>query len=149
MPPMIISTFPCRDHHFVSLPKKETGGYLSRRIWKMQAGSNIKFQLNELDELRNEAYENARIDKAKTKAFHDKMISRKSFEPNQKVWLFNSKLRLFLGKLRSYWDGPFIVKQVFPSGAVQIEDLKNNRILIVNGQQLKPAITNDIREVDF
>jgi len=38
--------------------------------------------LNELDELRNEAYENAKIYKAKTKAFHDKMISRKSFEPN-------------------------------------------------------------------
>jgi len=49
-----------------------------------QAGSNCRLQLNELDELRNEAYENAKIYKVKTKAFHDKMISHKSFEPNQK-----------------------------------------------------------------
>ena len=47
-----------------------------------QVGSNHRLQLNELDELRNEAFENAKIYKAKTKAFHDKMICRKSFEPN-------------------------------------------------------------------
>ncbi|KAI5667299.1 hypothetical protein M9H77_17152 [Catharanthus roseus] len=149
MSSMIISTSPCLDHHFVSLPKQEINGYLSRGRWKMQAGSNRKLQLNELDELRNEAYENAKIYKAKTKAFHDNMISRKSFEPNKKVWLFNSKLCLFLGKLRSHWDGPFTVKQVFPSGAIEIIDLKNNRTLIVNGQRLKPANTNDIEEVSF
>jgi len=50
-----------------------------------QAGSNRRLQLNELDELHNEAYENARIYKAKTKAFHNNMISRKTFEPNQKL----------------------------------------------------------------
>jgi len=51
--------------------------------------------LNELDELHKEAYENAKIYEAKTKAFHDKMISHKSFELNQKVWLSNSKFKLF------------------------------------------------------
>jgi len=76
--------------------------------------------LNELDELLNEAYENAKIYKAKTKAFHDKMIFRKSLEPNQKVWLFNSKLKLFPGKLRSRWNGPFVVQQVFPSRAFKL-----------------------------
>jgi len=50
-----------------------------------QAGSNHRIQLNELGEFRNEAYKNAKICKAKTKAFHDKTISRKSFAPNQKV----------------------------------------------------------------
>lgn len=78
-----------------------------------QAGSNRRLQLNELDELRNDAYENAKIYKAKTKAFHDKNISRNSFEPNQQVWLYNSKLKFFRAKLRSRWDGPFVVQQVF------------------------------------
>ena len=87
-----------------------------------QVCSNRRPQLNELDELRNEAYENAKIYKAKTKTFHDNMISRKSFEPNQKVWLFNSKLKLFPGKLRSKWDGPFVVQQVFLFGAIKILD---------------------------
>jgi len=50
-----------------------------------QVSSNHRLQLNELDELRNEAYENVKIYTSKTKGFHDKMISRKSYEPNQKV----------------------------------------------------------------
>lgn len=36
------------------------------------AGDHRKLQLSELDELRHEAYENSRISKEKTKAFHDK-----------------------------------------------------------------------------
>ncbi|RDX77624.1 Pro-Pol polyprotein, partial [Mucuna pruriens] len=66
-----------------------------------------KFQLQELDELRVEAYENARIYKQKVKRFHDQKILRKDFHISQKVLLFNSRLKLIAGKLRSRWDGPF------------------------------------------
>lgn len=38
-----------------------------------------KLQINELEEIRNDAYESARIYKDKTKSFNDKMISRKDF----------------------------------------------------------------------
>ncbi|CAN6718963.1 unnamed protein product [Malus baccata var. baccata] len=69
------------------------------------AGIHRKLQLNELEELRNDAYENARIYKEKTKAFHDKMISGKTFTIGQKVLLFSSRLRLFPGKLHSKWIG--------------------------------------------
>ena len=105
-----------------------------------QAGSNRMLQLSELDELRREAYENSRIYKEKMKAFHDQFISRKIFEPNQQVWLFNSRLRLFPGKLRSRWDGPYIVNQVFPHGAVKIYDPRSGNFFKVNGQRLKPYI---------
>ena len=44
-----------------------------------EAGVYRKLQLQELEELRNEAYESSRIYKEKTKAFHDKMISKKYF----------------------------------------------------------------------
>ncbi|XP_058213682.1 uncharacterized protein LOC131325434 [Rhododendron vialii] len=104
------------------------------------AGSTRKLQLNELDEIRNDAYESSKIYKARTKAFHDKHINRKSFEPNQKVWLFNSKLRLFPGKLRSRWDGPFIVVQVFPHSAVEVRNPRNGKVFKVNGQRLKPYV---------
>jgi len=100
--------------------------------------------MHELDELRNEAYESAMIYKAKVKAFHNKMSSCKFFEHNQKVWLFGSKLKLFLGKLRSRWDGPFIVHQVFSSGAIQISDPQDGHVLSVNGQCLKPIVTNEM-----
>ena len=46
-----------------------------------------KLQLQELKEIRNDAYENARIYKDKTKAFHDQMISCKEFSIGQKVLL--------------------------------------------------------------
>ncbi|GKV13635.1 hypothetical protein SLEP1_g24623 [Rubroshorea leprosula] len=62
------------------------------------------------------------IYKAKLKVAHDKQILRKNFEPNQKVDLYDSRLHLHPGKLRSRWTGPFVVKQVFPNGAVEIED---------------------------
>lgn len=51
-----------------------------------------------MEELRNDAYESARIYKSKTKAYHDKMILRKTFEIEQKVLLFNSRLKLFPGE---------------------------------------------------
>ena len=57
-------------------------------------------QLNELEELRNEAYDNATIYKDKTKKYHDQKILRKEFKAGEQVLLYNSKLKLFLGKLR-------------------------------------------------
>ncbi|CAN6562546.1 unnamed protein product [Malus baccata var. baccata] len=102
------------------------------------AGLRRKLQLCELDEIRNEAYENARIYKEKTKAFHDKMIRAKTFAIGQKVLLFNSRLRLFPGQLRSKWVGHFIVTNVFPHGAVQIKSLRTQQEFKVNGHRLKP-----------
>ncbi|PRQ58347.1 putative nucleotidyltransferase, Ribonuclease H [Rosa chinensis] len=105
-----------------------------------EAGTLRKLQLNELDELRNEAYENARIYKEKTKIAHDKALMQKNFEPNQKVLLFNSRLRLFPGKLRSRWSGPFLVVKAYPHGAVEIKNLKDGTIFKVNGHRLKPYL---------
>ena len=95
-----------------------------RALWAMKklnfdykaSGQQRLLQLNALDELRREAYENARIYKEKTKAWHDKHIVRKDLKPGQKVLLFNSRLKLFPGKLKSRWSGPFEIDQVYPHG---------------------------------
>ncbi|KAM1000640.1 hypothetical protein ACFX2I_007252 [Malus domestica] len=84
------------------------------------AGLHRKLQLNELEEVRNEAYENSRIYKEKMKAFHDRMIRSKTFSIGQKVLLFNSRLRLF---------------------PVQIQSLKTQQEFKVNGHRLKPYFT--------
>ena len=98
-------------------------------------------QISELEELRNEAYENAKIMKDRVKVFHDKFIMRKkTFVQGQKVLLYNSRLHLFPGKLKSRWTGPFIVKTVFPHGAIEIYDPKNRNVFKVNGQHLKPFL---------
>lgn len=59
------------------------------------AGEKRLLQLNELEEFRREAYENAKIYKERTKAWHDKGLSRKEIQPGQQVLLFNSRLKLF------------------------------------------------------
>ena len=66
-------------------------------------------QLNELEELRNEAYDSARIYKDKTKKWQDQRILRREFKAKNQVLLFNSKLRFFPGKLKSKWSGPYTV----------------------------------------
>ena len=69
--------------------------------------------------------------------FHDKHILRKEFAPGMKILLYDSRLHLFLGKLRSRWTGPYIVSRVFPYGAVEIKDPKSGAKFKVNGQRLK------------
>ncbi|KAM1728957.1 hypothetical protein ACFX12_019411 [Malus domestica] len=102
------------------------------------AGVHRKLQLNELEEIRNEAYENARIYKDKTKAYHDKMLRTKTFSKGQKVLIFDFRLWLFPSKLRSKWIGPFVITNVFPQGAVQVQSLKTGHEFKVNGHRLKP-----------
>ncbi|KAJ9159225.1 hypothetical protein P3X46_024745 [Hevea brasiliensis] len=101
------------------------------------AGVERKLQLEELEEIRLEAYENSKIYKEKTKAFHDKLILRKQFMVGQKVLLYNSRLKLMPGKLHSRWIGPFVVTNVFPYGAVEIQSLETNKVFKVNGHRLK------------
>ena len=64
-----------------------------------------------------------------------KKIIKREFTPGQKVLLYNSRLKLFPGKLRSRWSGPFTVVQVWSYGAVEIQD--GERRFKVNGQRLK------------
>ena len=84
-----------------------------------------KLQLQELEEIRNDAYENARIYNYKTKSLHDQMITGKEFHVGDKV-LYHSRLKLFPGKLCSRWIGPFVVSNVFPYGAVEITSLETS-----------------------
>ena len=96
--------------------------------------------MNELEEIRNDAYYHAKNFKMKTKEKHDQNILRRVFKPNQKVLLYDSRLHLFPGKLRSRWTGLFVLERVFPYGAVDIRDPKDGHIFRVNGHQLKPFL---------
>ena len=103
--------------------------------------------MNELEEFRSEAYENAQLYKEKTKRWHDNLLLSREFHPRYQVLLFNSRLRLFLGKLESRWTRPFKINQVFPFGAVELWD-KNGHVFRVNGQQLKHYYSGKERKVE-
>ena len=89
-------------------------------------------QINELEELRNEGYDSARIYKDKTKKWHDQRILRREFKAGDQVLLFNSRLKLFLGKLKSKWSGPYIVVPSTTFGAVMLRT-NNHEEFKVNG----------------
>ena len=93
-------------------------------------------QMNELEEIRNEEYDKARICKDKTKKWHDQRILRREFKIGESVIMYNSRLRIFPRKLKSRWSGPYTVVVVTPFGAIT---LKNNfgDEFKVNGQRLK------------
>ena len=99
-------------------------------------GEKWLFDLNELDEIRHTSYESAQLYKERTKAWHDKNVIRKDFQVGQQVLLFSSRFKLFPGKLKSRWSGPFTVTKVFGNGAFEIVGNKQNPFS-VNGQRLK------------
>ena len=56
--------------------------------------------------------------------------------------LYNSRLRLFPGKLKSRWSGPFTVTQVFPYGTVEVTHPEKGTFK-VNGHRLKLYVGGD------
>jgi hypothetical protein len=126
-----------------------------RAYWAIKAlnfdeklsGAKRLLQLNELDEIRLDAYESARLYKEKTKRWHDQNIVKREFYVGQQVLLYNSRLRLFPGKLRSRWSGPYTITQIFPHGAIELYYKDGN--FKVNGQRLKPYLGNDFDKEQF
>ncbi|XP_016206397.1 uncharacterized protein LOC107646749 [Arachis ipaensis] len=101
------------------------------------AGEKRFLQLNKLKEFRLEAYENARIYKERVKKWQDKRIAPGIFEPGQKLLLFNSRLKIFPGKLRSKWTGPYTITRVSPHGHLELLDEVSKEKFTVNGYRVK------------
>ena len=102
----------------------------------------------ELEELRNEAYDNARIYKNKTKKWNDQRILRKEFREGDQVLLFNSRLRLFPGKLKSKWSGPYTVMSSTTFGTVTLKTDAGEEFK-VNGQRLKHYQSREERKEEL
>nr|GEY07554.1 reverse transcriptase domain-containing protein [Tanacetum cinerariifolium] len=84
------------------------------------ASNHQKLQLNELSELRDQAYENSLIYKERTKKLHDEKIKNRIFNVGDQVLLFNSRFKIFLGKFKSRWSGPFTIAEIYPYGTAKL-----------------------------
>ena len=104
-----------------------------------RAGLKKMLAIDELEEIRNDAYFNSKIEKDKQKKWHDQLITRKTFNQGDQVLLYDSKLHLFLGKLKSRWTGTFIIHQAYLNGSVDLLNPKDKRVFKVNGQREKPC----------
>ncbi|GKE32067.1 reverse transcriptase domain-containing protein [Tanacetum coccineum] len=97
------------------------------------AGDHRKLQLNEL---RDQAYENSLIYKEKTKKLHDSKIKNRTFNVGDQVLLFNSRLKIFSEKLKSRWSGPFTITEVYPYGTAKLSHADGSKFK-VNCHRLK------------
>ncbi|XP_019233651.1 PREDICTED: uncharacterized protein LOC109214209 [Nicotiana attenuata] len=104
-------------------------------------GRKTAAKLDELEEFRLTAYENAKLYKEKTKKWHDKLIHHKDFKVGDQVLLYNSRLRLFPGKFKSHWTGPYTVTEITPYGAIEIQRTDGGDKFKVNGHRSKPYIS--------
>nr|GEZ83390.1 reverse transcriptase domain-containing protein [Tanacetum cinerariifolium] len=86
----------------------------------LTTGDHRKVQLNDLNELRHQAYENSLIDKEKTERIHDSKIKDRIFNVGDRVLLFNSRLKIFSSKLKTRCSGPFTITHVFLYGTVEL-----------------------------
>ena len=94
--------------------------------------------MNDLEELQNEAFENSRLAKLRMKELHDWYIVRKSFHEGQNILMYDSRLHLFPGKLKSRWTRPFVIRSISAFGAIEIKNLDSGQRLTVNEHRLKP-----------
>ncbi|GJS50248.1 hypothetical protein Tco_0600369 [Tanacetum coccineum] len=104
--------------------------------------------MNELNELQDQAYENSLIYKEKTKKIHDAKIKNREFHIGDRVFLFNSRLKIFSRKLKSHWSGPFTVAEVFPYGTVELSQPDGPNFK-VNGHRIKLYYGGDIPAMDI
>nr|GEV58318.1 reverse transcriptase domain-containing protein [Tanacetum cinerariifolium] len=129
--------------------KKDSKARLLRWVLLLQeftfktAGDHRKVQLNELNKLRDQAYENSLIYKEKTKRLYDSKIKDCVFNIGDIVLLFNSRLKIFSGKLKSCWSGPFTISHVYPYGTVELSQ-PNGPNFKVNGHRLKHYLGEDV-----
>nr|GEU34103.1 reverse transcriptase domain-containing protein [Tanacetum cinerariifolium] len=110
------------------------------------AGDHQKLQLNELNELRDQAYENSLIYKEKTKKIHDSKIKNLIFNVGDQVLLFNSHLKIFLRKLKTHWSGPFTITKVFPYRTVELSQPDGPNFK-VNGHRVKHKFREDVPQL--
>jgi len=111
----------------------------------MQLGLNLNeaqkqriMQLNELDEICQDVFQHTILVQNQRSKWHDKFIKKKHFQPDDWGLLFDSRFKIFKGKLTSRWLGPYGVCIVFENGLVKNKTIDENAIsFVVNGHRLK------------
>ncbi|GKB57794.1 reverse transcriptase domain-containing protein [Tanacetum coccineum] len=107
------------------------------------AGDHRMLQLNELNELREQAYENSLIYKERMKKLHDSKIRNCIFNVGDRVLLFNSRLKIFSGKLKICCSGPFTITKVFPYETIELSQPDGPNFK-VNGHRVKHYFEGDL-----
>ncbi|GJY23165.1 reverse transcriptase domain-containing protein [Tanacetum coccineum] len=123
-----------------------------KRILERTVGENRTSWSNKLDDaLWAFPYENSLIYKERTKKLHDSKIKNCIFNVGDRVLLFNSRLKIFSGKLKTRWSGPFTITKVFPYGTIELSQpdgpnfkVNGHRVKHYFGGDLPPKVVQDL-----
>ena len=88
-------------------------------------------QLNELDEIRQEAVQRTSIVQQQRAKWHDKYIKDKRFQVGDWTLLFDSKFKYFQGKFQTHWLGPYEIEKIFSNKAVRIRTIDESQTLFL------------------
>nr|GEZ03971.1 reverse transcriptase domain-containing protein [Tanacetum cinerariifolium] len=100
--------------------------------------SNIIYDMPNMDPDRDKEEHDDR-----TKKLHDSKIKNRIFNVGDRVLLFNSHLKIFLGNLKTLWSGPFTITKVFPYGTVELSQPDGPKFK-VNGHLVKHYFGRDV-----
>ncbi|RVW29369.1 hypothetical protein CK203_108780 [Vitis vinifera] len=103
----------------------------------IRAGQKECLDLNEMEELRNDAYINSKVAKQRMKKWHDQLISNKEFQKGQRFYSMTQDSYLSW-KAQVKVDRPFIIHQVLINGVVELLNSNGKDTFRVNGYRLKP-----------
>ncbi|GKA26819.1 reverse transcriptase domain-containing protein [Tanacetum coccineum] len=93
-------------------------------------------------DLKTAAYDNSLIYKERTKNLHDSKIKNCIFNVGDQVLLFNSRLKIFSGKLKTRWFSPFTITEVFLYGTAKLSHSDGSNFK-VNCHRLKHYFGGD------
>ena len=95
-------------------------------------------QINELDEIRQDALQKTMLIQNQRKTCHDKFIKQKQFNTGYWALLFDSRFKIFKGKLTTYCMGPYKVVTTFDNGLVKTKTIDGSQIsFVVNGHRIR------------
>ncbi|GKF52245.1 hypothetical protein Tco_0148712 [Tanacetum coccineum] len=72
-----------------------------------------------------------------------KLLKNCIFNVGDRVLHFNSRLKIFSGKLKTRWSGPFTITKVFPYGTIELSQPDGPNFK-VNGHRVKHYFGGDL-----
>ena len=95
-------------------------------------------QLNELDNIRQDAVQRTSLIWQQRSRWHDQYIKERKFQAGDWALFFYSKFKDFQGNFQTHWLGPYDIEKFFNNGAVRIRTIDEEKVpLLVNGYRLK------------